>query len=245
MRALMAAGILAGEEGDRAVARERFVEALALADETGDAFWRNRLVANLGTLALFEGDHEEAIGRYETALAAAEDDWVRSLMLAQPRERLRGRSGAATARSSCSTRASRSPGPSPTRSTCPRPCARWPACCCRRSASRRARSPCCARAWRSPATSTSARGSSSAWRRSRASAARREEAVTGALLLGAAEATREAAGAVRQPDEMPWILEATTALRAALGEAAFAAAIARGRELPTADAVTRGLELCP
>ena len=81
MRALMAAGILAGEEGDRAVARERFVEALALAEETGDAFWRNRLVANLGTLALFEGDHEEAIDRYETALAAAEDDWVRSLML--------------------------------------------------------------------------------------------------------------------------------------------------------------------
>ena len=76
-------------------------------------------------------------------------------------------------------------------------------------------------------------------------AGRRGDAVTGALLIGAAEATREAAGAVLQPDEAPWILAESAAMREALGEAAFAAAVARGRELPVQDAVERALALCP
>ena len=74
-------------------------------------------------------------------------------------------------------------------------------------------------------------------------AGRRGDAVTGALLIGAAEATREAAGAVRQPDEMPWILGETATMREALGDAAFTAAVQRGRELTIEQAVARALDL--
>ena len=74
-------------------------------------------------------------------------------------------------------------------------------------------------------------------------AGRRGDAVTGALLIGAAEATREAAGAVRQPDEMPWILGETATMREALGDAAFTAAVQRGRELSIEEAVALALDL--
>ena len=244
MRALMAAGILAGEEGDRAVARERFVEALALADETGDVFWHNRLVANLGTLALFEGDHEEAIGRYETALAAAEDDWVRSLMLHNLASAYAGlgRRDRAIELLDESIEIARTVANPVHLSSTLRTLARM----LLQEERESPRALALLRESLEIARDLDERpGIVECLETLAGVAARREEAVTGALLLGAAEATREAAGAVRQPDEMPWILEATTALRATLGEAAFAAAIARGRELPAADAVARGLALCP
>ena len=44
---------------------------------------------------------------------------------------------------------------------------------------------------------------------------------------------------------MPWILGETATMREALGEAAYAAAVARGRELPVEDAIARALALCP
>ena len=45
---------------------------------------------------------------------------------------------------------------------------------------------------------------------------------------------------MRQPDEMPWILGETAAMRAVLGDAAFTAAVQRGRELTIEEAVARG-----
>ena len=55
--------------------------------------------------------------------------------------------------------------------------------------------------------------------------------VTGATLLGAAEAQREATGAVRQPDEQPAVDVLVDALEAALKPKALAVALERGRRL--------------
>jgi tetratricopeptide (TPR) repeat protein len=240
LRALLAAGILAGEEGDRAAARERFLEALAIAEETGDDHARMRAVANLGTLALFEGDHEEAIRRYEAALAALEGDWPRSLMLhnlASAHEGLGRRDRAIELLDESVALARRTASPVHLSSTL-------------RSLGRMLLQ----QERESPRALALLRESLELARELderpgivecletlAGVAARRGDAATGALLLGAAEATRDAAGAVRQPDEMPWILEATGTLRGALGEPAFAAAVARGRDLTTEDAVARAL----
>ncbi len=75
-------------------------------------------------------------------------------------------------------------------------------------------------------------------------AGRRGDPRTGALLLGAATAVRDAAGAMLQPDEVAWVEETVTALRDALGEPDFAAATTAGRELPLDDAVALALEVC-
>jgi predicted ATPase len=61
--------------------------------------------------------------------------------------------------------------------------------------------------------------------------------VTGATLLGAAEAQREATGAVRQPDEQPAVDELVEALQAALKPEALAVALERGRRTELPDAV--------
>ena len=65
---------------------------------------------------------------------------------------------------------------------------------------------------------------------------------TGAFLLGAAEGLRESAGTVRPGDETPWVLEEAAAMRAELGDEAYAAALARGRRLGAADAVAAALD---
>jgi hypothetical protein len=64
---------------------------------------------------------------------------------------------------------------------------------------------------------------------------------TGAVLIGAAEAARAAAGAIRQPDETAWVEATTASLRASLGEQAFEAAHADGAALPLESAVERAL----
>ena len=67
------------------------------------------------------------------------------------------------------------------------------------------------------------------------------DALTGALLMGAAEAARAAAGAIRQPDEAAWVEATTASLRSALGAEAFEAALADGAALPLEAAVERAL----
>ena len=61
--------------------------------------------------------------------------------------------------------------------------------------------------------------------------------VTGATLLGAAEAQREATGAVRQPDEQPAVDDLVAALQAALKPDALEVALERGRRTELAAAV--------
>jgi tetratricopeptide (TPR) repeat protein len=67
--------------------------------------------------------------------------------------------------------------------------------------------------------------------------ARVVDPVTGATLLGAAEAQREATGAVRQPDEQPAVDELVAALQAALNPDALEVALERGRRTELAAAV--------
>src|SRR5205823_590802 len=57
-----------------------------------------------------------------------------------------------------------------------------------------------------------------------------------AVLWGAAAALRESIGSRRPPDQPEWYEAADEAARAALGLAAFAAAVARGRALDPAEA---------
>jgi hypothetical protein len=49
-------------------------------------------------------------------------------------------------------------------------------------------------------------------------------------------AAREAAGATRPPDEQAWVDALEAALREALGEAGYAAALAAGRRVALAEA---------
>jgi tetratricopeptide (TPR) repeat protein len=67
------------------------------------------------------------------------------------------------------------------------------------------------------------------------------DARTGAVLLGAAEAARAAAGTIRQPDETAWVDATTASLGSALGAEAFEAARADGAALPLEEAVERAL----
>jgi len=74
-------------------------------------------------------------------------------------------------------------------------------------------------------------------------AARAGDPVTGATLLGAAEAFRDATGAVRQPDERP-VLEATLAsLNERLRPDALAVALERGRRTDLDAAVATALDV--
>ena len=61
--------------------------------------------------------------------------------------------------------------------------------------------------------------------------------VTGATVLGAAEAQREATGAVRQPDEQPAVDDVVAALEAALSPEALEVALERGRRTDIGAAV--------
>jgi hypothetical protein len=63
------------------------------------------------------------------------------------------------------------------------------------------------------------------------------------MLIGAAEAIRAAAGAIRQPDVEEWFVATYVALQEALGDA-FAAAVEEGAALDAADAVERALAVC-
>jgi predicted ATPase len=243
VRALIAAAILASEEGDGRAARERFEEGLELARLDGDDEAVTRIGSNLGTLALYEGDHEEAIRRYEEFLSSARsdgDDAKSSLMLhnlASAYEGL-GRRERAVELLRESVLLARSVGnPVHLSSTL-------------RSLGRSLLQAGEPSSEALPLLSESLSLAHELDERpgivecldTLAGVARRNgDAVTGALLLGAGDATREAAGAVRHPDELPWARAETAALRDALGEPAFAAAVARGRELSVDEAVARAL----
>lgn len=67
VKALNAAGILAGEAGDFAGAHELFGEALALADRLRDRRQMARILMNLGVIALYTEDYAAALSRYREA----------------------------------------------------------------------------------------------------------------------------------------------------------------------------------
>jgi tetratricopeptide (TPR) repeat protein len=66
-KALNAAGVLAGEAGDYAAAQSLFEEALELAETLPDRRQMARSLMNLGVIALFLEDYTTALARYERA----------------------------------------------------------------------------------------------------------------------------------------------------------------------------------
>ena len=74
-------------------------------------------------------------------------------------------------------------------------------------------------------------------------AARADDAITGATLLGAAEAYRDTTGAVRQPDERTGIDATVAALTERLSADALAVALERGRRTDLAAAVAVALDV--
>ena len=72
---------------------------------------------------------------------------------------------------------------------------------------------------------------------------RRGDPRTGAVVLAAAAAAREAAGAIRPPDEHAWGDAVEATLREALGDAAYAAALAEGRRITLAEASVLAMDV--
>src|SRR5205085_10724095 len=67
VKALNAAGVLAGEGDDFTAARELFSEALVLADRLHDRRQMARTLMNLGVIALYMEDYDAALSRYQEA----------------------------------------------------------------------------------------------------------------------------------------------------------------------------------
>jgi tetratricopeptide (TPR) repeat protein len=67
VKALNAAGILAGEADDFTGAHELFEEALTLADRLSDRRQMARILMNRGVIALYTEDYEAALSRYRAA----------------------------------------------------------------------------------------------------------------------------------------------------------------------------------
>jgi tetratricopeptide (TPR) repeat protein len=243
LKALNAAGVLAGEAGDRAVSREMFEGSLELADAMGDDEAGARASSNLGTLALYAGDFDEAARRYEGSVGywrEVGNDRGLSLNLqnlALANEGL-GRRGHAIELLEDAVGLARHAGDPAHLASTLRSLARL-----------------LLKADRDPARAVALLRESLLLSQDlgdrpgivecleslAAVAGRNGDALTGALLAGAAETTRSASGATQQPNELEWVRAETAALREALGDQRFAATFERGRGLDGGEAVERAL----
>jgi predicted ATPase/DNA-binding SARP family transcriptional activator len=237
-RALNAAGILAGAAGDHDAARQAFTGSLACARESGDRPGEARVVANLGVLDVFAEDYGSAQERYEQAAAIwRELGDVRGLSvvmqnLAIVHEGRGDLDGAAELLEESVGLAREAGQPAHIASTLHV----LGSLLARRGDDERA----------VPLVLESLDLSHAAGEgvltvecleTLAGVAARAGDAVAGATLLGAAEAQRDAAGAVRQPDELPLVETTVAALEDALSAEALAVALDRGRRTELDDAV--------
>ena len=231
-RAGNAAGVLAGAAGDHDAARAAFTDALAAAREAGDRTREARVVTNLGVLDVFASDHVAAQERYEAAAEihrAAGDVRGQSIVtqnLAIAHELSGDLDGAAALLEESVELARRAGDPAHVASTLHV----LGSLLARRGETGRA----------VPLVLESlelARGENVLTVECLETLAGVVDPVTGATLLGAAEAQREATGAVRQPDEQPAVDELVAALEAALKPEAFEVALERGRRTEMDDAV--------
>ena len=239
--ALDGAGVLAGEQGDFAAAREQFEAMLALAREHGTPARVARAYSNLGNLALYEGDTDEAIRLYEESTAlwrGTGDD--RGLSVITQNLGI-AHSGAGHHQRAVelleeSVVLARRAGDPANVSSALRSLGRASL------ADGRAGADVLAIVKEALALSWEV-GDRPGIVECLETVATVVEPESGAELIGAAEALREAAGAARQPDEEVWVAEAMAALRDTLGEDALAAAVQRGRSLTLTAAVTRAAEI--
>jgi predicted ATPase/DNA-binding SARP family transcriptional activator len=245
LNALHAAGVMAAEAGDFDAAGAHFNAALDLARVVGDRARVARLQSNLGTLAMYAGDHEQAVRRYEQgAVISREIDDTFGLSLVTQNlgiaEDGLGRHDRAIALLEESVDlARRAADPAHTASAL-RTLARMLLA----GETDHARAMGLIRESLTRSVSLGDRpGMIECLETIAGEAARSGDARTGALLLGAAEAGRDAAGSIRQPDETDWVEATIASLRSALGPEAFEAALADGAALPLDAAVERALEV--
>ena len=243
-RALNGAGAVAGEQGDFEVAKALFEQSMALTPEVGDDNRTARISGNLGSLALYELDFEAAIERFDAGVA-----FMRSVGDARGLSLMLQNLGIAHAGAGHHQRAvelltesvavARRAGDPGHISSTLRTLARLllnddelgPALELLQEAMRLSHA-----LNERPGLTESLETLSGV-------AVRKGDPHTGALLIGAAGALREAAGGMRQPDEDAWVQVIVSELRATLGDDGFAAAEVEGSELDVADAVARGLAL--
>ncbi len=233
------AGVLAGEQGDLTAAREHFEAALALAHALGDGFRIARIGGNLGSIALYERDYAEAIRRYAEAMERAEDPRSPSLYLQNAGlahdaagDRARGvelvRESIAVARDAGDP----SHLSSPLRTLA------------RLELHDDAADPDGPAALLQEGLAISRElaerhGLAETLETLGGIARRRGDPRTGAVLIAAAAGARGAAGAIRAPED-PWVHREEAALRAALGDKAYAAAVTEGARLSLAEATDIG-----
>ena len=247
VNALQAAGVMAAEAGDFDAAGVHFNAALQLARAVSDRARVARLQSNLGTLAMYAGDHEQAVRRYEEGAVISRDLGdplglslvTQNLGIAYDGVGRRNRAIALLEESVDLAR--RAADPAHTASAL-----RTLARVLLAGDDDRARALELLRESLTHSLSLGDRpGMIECLETIAAEAGRANDARTGALLLGAAEAGRAAAGSIRQPDETAWVEATTESLRAALGPEAFEAALADGAALPLEEAVERALAVGP
>ena len=243
VNALHAAGVMAAEAGDFETAGVHFNSALDLARAVGDRARVARLQNNLGTLAMYAGDHEQAVRRYEEGAVIAREIGdpfglslvIQNLGIAHDGVGRRDRAIALLEESVDLAR--RAADPAHTASAL-----RTLARVLLAAETDHERAVELIRESLTHSLSLGDRpGMIECLETVAREAGRAGDARTGALLVGAAEAARAAAGAIRQPDETAWVEATTASLRAALGQEAFDAALADGAALPLEEAVERAL----
>ncbi len=241
-RAGNAAGVLAGAAGDHDAASEAFTAALAHAREAGDRAREARVVTNLGVLDVFAEDYDSALARYEAGaeiwreLGDVRGQSIVTQNLAIVHEG-RGDLDRAGELLEESVELARAAGdPAHVASTLHV----LGSLLARRGDAERA-----VALVRESLELSHAAGEGvltvECLETLAGVAARAGDAVAGATLLGAAEAQREAMGAVRQPDEQPAVDETVAALEHALAADALAVAVERGRRTDLNDAVQLAL----
>jgi predicted ATPase/DNA-binding SARP family transcriptional activator len=235
MSALNGAGVMAGEQGDFDAARVWFDEMLELARETGSLDREAVVGSNLANLAIYEGDHAEAIRRYEQSAKILRDlGDERGLSLVLQNLGL-AHAGAGNAEKATEylrqsvTIARRAGDPVHLASTL-------------RSLGRlEVLEPSGRDLLRESLEIARDLGDHPGIIEILETLAAAADPHTGAMLIGAAGALRAQAGAMRQPDDAAWFEPTETALREALGEEAFVEAVGEGAAMGTAEAVERAL----
>jgi predicted ATPase/DNA-binding SARP family transcriptional activator len=237
-RAGNAAGVLAGAAGDHDAARAALTRALADAREAGDRPREARVIGNLGVLDVFASDYASAQARYEEAAAIWRDlgdvrgQSLITQNLAIVHEGRDDLEAAAELLEESVALARRAGDPALVASTLQV----LGSLVARRGDDARA-VPLVRESLELSHEAEEGVATVECLETLAGIAARGGDPVTGATLLGAADAYREATGAVRQPDERPLHEATVDALNERLSPDALAVGLERGRRTDLAAAV--------
>jgi predicted ATPase/DNA-binding SARP family transcriptional activator len=243
LNALHAAGVMAAEAGAFTAAESHFTAALDLAREIGALARVARLESNLGTLAMYAGDHDQAVRRYEAGAGISRDLGdpfglslvTQNLGIAYDGVGRRQRAIALLEESVALARRAEDPAHL---ASALRTLARM----LMSEDADRGRAMDLIRESLTRSLALGDRpGMIECLETVADEAGRSGDPHTGALLVGAAEAARAAAGAIRQPDETAWFEATTASLRSALGDDAFESALSDGAAVPLEAAVELAL----